>query len=157
EGERVARVHDVVAKESKKAAVEVVGAGLRHDVDRGPAGSAQVSSVVGAVDLELLDAFLAHRQPDSTGVVVGLPAVHGYAVAPAVASIERETTLRRLFDPEVLVARHARGITHSRSQQREGEIVAAVDRQILDKSVGNHVGLLAGLRVHQWRLSGYLD
>ncbi len=78
-----------------------VGAALAHDVDAGAAGAAQVSAVVCAVDLEFLHCVLAQREANAAGVVVGFTAVHGHAVAPAVAPVKGEAALRSLFHAEV--------------------------------------------------------
>src|SRR5215472_19341095 len=72
-GERVARVQRVIADESKKAAVHVIRPALGHNIDGRATGAAQVSPIVGAVDLEFLHAFLAQRKAHAAGIVVGLP------------------------------------------------------------------------------------
>src|SRR5262249_14333627 len=129
ESKRVARIHGIVTEEGIEAAMQIVGSRLADDVDTGSAGASQLSRVIAAVDLELLHSILAQCEARSAGIIVGFAAIHGHAVATAVASIEREPALRRLLDAKILVSRHPSGIRNSGRKQSESQVIASVDGQ----------------------------
>src|SRR5262249_13360002 len=154
DGKGVARVHGIVTEVSEQRAMHVVGSALGDNIEGTSAGAAQVSTVVGAVDLELLPCILAQGKAHAAGVVVGLTAVHSHAVATAVATIKGEAALRRLLYAEVLVARHTSGIVYARHQQRKSKIVAPVNGQILDVLVRDLVCLVTSLSFYDSGLRG---
>src|SRR6266705_1882528 len=100
---RVSGIHRLIAEETISAPVHVIRTGLQNDVDRRAAGSSQFCGVVAPVDLKLLHCILTDRQPHAARVVVRLSPVHGNAVAPSIAAVKRESTLRSLLDAKVLV------------------------------------------------------
>src|SRR5258708_2704072 len=107
--------------------MNVIAPGFGYDVNRRAAGSAEISSVIAAVDLKFLHGILGHIQSYAARVIVHLSAVDGYAVAPTIAAIKRETALGRLLHAEILIAGEPGGIRYGRRQQGKGEIVAAID------------------------------
>ena len=153
--ERIACVHGIIAEETIGAAVHVIAAGLGDDVDGGAAGAPQFRVVIAAVDLELLDRVLAHGEAHAARIVIHFAAIHGHAVAAAVAAIEREPALGRLFHAEILIARQAGRVADGRRQQRERKIVTPVDGQLGDVFAVDDIRLCAPLRVHYRRLSSH--
>jgi len=137
--------------------MHVVRAGFGNDVDARASRSAQIGGVVAAIHLEFLHRVLAQGEAHATGIVVGFTTVDGHAVSPAIASVKRKPALRRLLHSKILVIGEPRGIRHTRHQQRETQVIAAVNRKIRDVPVGQRVCFAAALRFHHGRLRVHFD
>ena len=104
--ERVTRVHLVVAEELEDAAVKLVGAGLRHEVDLAARAAAGLRRIQRRVDAELGDRIGADHEPqsgflprvfdaggvqpvESPVVVVARPADEADGLLAAVAGVDR--------------------------------------------------------------------
>ena len=152
DGERIGCIQGIVTEIAKEAAMNIIASGFGDDVDGRAAGAAEVRSVIAAVDLEFLHGILAHVQADAASIVIYFAAVHGNAVAAAIASVERKSALRRLLNAVILVRGEPSRIRDCRRQQRKGQVVAAVDGQVADRLLCYHVGLSASLSFDDWRL-----
>src|SRR5579871_3784719 len=143
EGEAVAGIQSIIAEEAVQTAMHAVGARLGDNVNRGAAGPAQFSRVIAAVDLKFLYRILAQVGTYPAAVVIGFASIHRHIVAPAIASIEGETALRRLLNPEILVAGQPGRVGNARHKQGESKVIAAIDGQVCDVLLINAVGLAA--------------
>src|SRR5215470_12939851 len=110
----------------------MVCTGFGDDIDRRTGRRPKLGCIIAAIDLELLNGVLAHGETHAPAVAGGLTTVHSDAVSSAVAAIEGEPALRCLLDSEILVACQPGGIGDAWSEQREGQVVAAVYRKIGD-------------------------
>src|SRR4029077_4612271 len=54
DGKRIRGIHGIITEIAEEAAMHVIAAGLRDDVDGGAAGAAEIRSIVAAVNLEFL-------------------------------------------------------------------------------------------------------
>ena len=84
-----------------------VAAGLGDYIDGCAGRRSEVRAVVAAIDLEFLHIVLADGQAHATTIARGFAPVHGYAISPAIAAVERKSALRRLLDSEILVSGQA--------------------------------------------------
>ena len=88
-GKGVGGVQGIVAEKSIDTSVDQVCACFGDDIDGRAARATQFRGIVAAVDLKLLDCFLAQGQADTTRIVVGFAAIDRDAVAAAVATVKR--------------------------------------------------------------------
>src|SRR5260370_11182505 len=109
-GERVSGVHGIIAEISVEAAVQLIGAGFRDDVDRCATRAPKVRCIIAAVDLKLLNRILAQRETHSARVIIGFSAVDGDAVASAVAAVKGQAALPGLLDSKILVGSQPGGV-----------------------------------------------
>ena len=130
-GEEVGLVELLVAKVVARGALKAVGAAARDDVDGGAAVAAELGREVRRLDLDLIDeaqADVVDLAAVRAGVEVGA-AVDRQVVGVAAVAVDRlagDAQARRERQ-RIVVGRDRAG-----NQRRELEIVAAVERQILD-------------------------
>ena len=143
-------------EETEQRASQAVGAGLRDDVDDAAPRAAVLGGVVGPVDLELLHRFLADGGPHAAAGVVCFAAVHGDAVAAAVAAVKRNAAVGRLLHAKAVGVGQGLRVGDARRQQSKRKIIAAVDGQIAHRQLVDGVGLLRALGLNQRRFPAYL-
>jgi len=134
--------------------VDVISARFCDDIDGRAGCAAQIGAIVAAIHLELLHGVLTHRQANAASIVAGLAAVNGDAVAAAVAAVEGKAALRSLFHAKILIVREAGGIGDTGEEQGKIEIVAAVNREVIDILLGDGVGLAATFGFDDGRCGG---
>ena len=154
ECERIARIQGAVAEIAVHAAVDLVAAGFCDDVHGRARGAAQIRAVVASVHLKFLDRVLAHGEAHAAGIVARFAAVNRDAVAAAVAAVKGKAALRSLLDAKILIVREPGGVGDTGQQQGEVEVIAAVNRKILDILLRDGIGLAATFGFDDGRSGG---
>ena len=140
--EVVAGLEVPVAEHSEDGPAKLVGPSLGDDVDGSPGRSAQFRGKRIAVDLKLLHRVLTDGGADAAGGVVVVQSIDGEGVAAPTAAADTESGRGGRGDAVVAVIRHIVRVDDAGSQQRQVQVVAAVDGQILDAGRVDMVGLL---------------
>ena len=153
--EEVARVERVVAVELVDAAVELVGARLGQDVDLPARVAAELGAVGVRLDPELANRLHAERRAGgaagrAVGEVVLQRAVEQVHVRARILTVDAHAEPVR--DDRAAVA--MRKGQHARLQQREVGVVAAVERQLLDRVGPDEITELGAGGVHERRVAG---
>src|SRR5262249_18020092 len=105
-----------------------------------------------AIDLEFLYRFLANGGANTTAAIVGLTTVHGDVVAAPIASVKRQTAVRRLLHSEAVGVSLRLRIRNPGGEQGERKVIAAIDRQVRDGRVVDRIRLLRSLALDQRQL-----
>ena len=130
--EMVAGLESPVAQYAEKGSVQLVGAALGNDIDRAPRRAAQFRGKRVAVDLKLVHRFLADRGPYASRVIDVGHAVDGERIPAPAGAADAQPGLRRGGDTEIAVVHDIVGIDDSGGEQRQIQVVAAVDGQVAD-------------------------
>ena len=143
--EEVAGVEVLVTRELEQAAVQVVLAGLRRQVDDAAVEAAELGRRAVALDRELLDGVDVGEERDLARLRLehrdAVEEIFVGARAPAVDPRQRGRGRRRDGD--------------TRSQAGQRDEAAAVERQIDDAPLVDHVAEAGGLAAQQRRRAGY--
>ena len=135
-----------MAEEAEGVAVELVRAGFRDDVDDATESVAEFGRVRVAVDLKFLGRFLADGRTDATaGIVEVLQAIDEEAIATTVRAAEREARVGSLDRAIGRIVYEEGSFDDAGGEESEVEIVAAIDRKIIDAHLLDRVGLLGAL------------
>ena len=137
--------------------MKLIGAGLRHQVDRAACREAELRRHRAALHLELLDRIHGRRHAHLAHVAKHVVvAVEHLGVHRVRAAIDAE---RRDLNTSVAEARvrRTRIRDHTRVQQRQGQRVAAIQRQVGHAAVFNHRPKRRAAGIHQRGLCRYLD
>ena len=140
--EVIACLEAAVAQNAEKGSMHLVRATLRDDVDRAARRPALFGGERVSVDLELLDGILADRGSNASGVVQVVQPVDHERVAASVAPTDAESRRGGGGDAAIDRVGDVVGIHHAWGQQRQVQIVATVDREILDTHRVDVIGLL---------------
>ena len=154
-GHRAERIHRLkvpVPQISVDVAVKVIRPGAGNDVDHAARCSAIFRRVAIGDDLEFLHRLLRNRGANAVGRIVGgIGSVHVHQVGsgPLPAHVQAGGGSRA--NTGRVVAQHLR------IGQSEVDVVASVDRQIVDAPLVDGVGGRSALRFHQLRFRTHVD
>src|SRR5262249_35892756 len=151
---RIRRIEHIIPEETESASRNHVPTGSRNNIDDSATGSPQLRGIVAAIDLELLDCFLAQRRPHPTEGVIRLHAITTDAVSSSIASIEKQPAMRHLNDPEIRVVSEGIRIGNAGCEQRECEVRPPIDWEIANRPRVDSVGLL---NLHVINLRRFID
>ncbi len=146
--EVILRIERGVAKEEEHVARHRVRAALGHDVDHAAGCLAELGCIGVGEHLEFAHRLLAERRahaPDARVVVV--EPVDGDVVRSCALPGERQPRRARRT-----LLRRAVG-RDTRREKREADEIPAVDRQMLNLRLRNHIRDDSTLRVNDWRVS----
>src|SRR5229473_5464283 len=145
---RVSGVHGIIAEISVEAAVQLIRAGFRDDVDRRATRSTEISRIIAPVNLKLLNRILAQRETHTARVIIRFSAVDGDAIASAVAAVKGQAALRCLLDSKILVGSQPGGVPDTRSQKSECQIITTVNGELSDILLRECIRLAPSLGLH---------
>ena len=152
-GNRAERIHRLkipVAQISVDVAVKIIRSGAGDDIHHAARRSAILRRVTVGDDLELLHRFLRNGGANAVGGIVGgVGAVHVHQVRTGALAAHVQPGSRRRSNAGSVVAQHLR------IGEGEVDVVAAVDRKIVDAALVDGVGRRRALRFDQ--LGGRTD
>ena len=156
-GEKVARVHIAIAQKLEYIAMNLIGAGLAHDIDHAAHRVAILGAHVRPLDAELLDGVrIGERQVRvHIGVVVGY-AVHLVVDAFRKCSVGLGILFARIGAALAIGAAIVRcGIGNTGREKDQRLDLASIERQIDNLPLVDHLADGGGLRRDQRGVAGY--